>query len=314
MEIWKLDPVYKDYLWGGRHRLKNDFNAKTDLDIIAESWVLSVHKDGTNLIESGKFKGKTLKEVLDDKKYWGENAKRFDFFPVMVKLIDAADDLSIQVHPSDELSLEMEGQYGKTEVWYVLDTEADTYLYYGLKRDVTQKEFEELLRSGKLETVLNKVYVKPGDVLMVDAGTIHAICKGALIAEIQQNSNVTYRLYDYDRKDKNGQLRPLHIDKAIQVAKLSKKTVNKLPLEVEQCGGNTKILVAQNKYFTASVYMIGRKLILQVTAESFKNIVVLDGEVLIEDMKFRKGESAFIPAAEGKIEMRGYSKILITEV
>lgn len=313
MKIWKLNPVYKDYLWGGR-RLKDNFHAKTDMDIVAESWVLSVHRDGTNLIESGEFEGRTLKEVLDDKKYWGKNAEKFDFFPVMVKLIDAADDLSVQVHPSDELSLEVEGQYGKTEVWYVLDAEEDAYLYYGLKQDITKEEFKELLCSSKVETVLNKVYVKPGDVLMVDSGTIHAICKGALIAEIQQNSNVTYRLYDYDRKDKNGQLRPLHIEKAILAADLSERAVNKLPVSVEQCDGNTKILVAQNKYFTASVYTIGEKLSLEVTAESFKNIVVLDGEVTIENMKFQKGESAFIPAGEGKVEIEGAAKLLITEV
>ena len=313
MEIWKLNPVYKDYLWGGQS-LKNNFNAKTDLDLIAESWVLSVHKDGTNLIESGKFKGKHLKEVLDNKKYWGENSKKFDFFPVMVKLIDAASDLSIQVHPSDELSLEVEGQYGKTEVWYVLDAEEDTYLYYGLKQDITKEEFKELLCTSKLETVLNKVYVKPGDVLMVDSGTIHAICKGALVAEIQQNSNVTYRLYDYNRKDKNGQLRPLHIEKAIQAANLSKRNVDKTPVTVEQCGGNTKILVAQNKYFTASVYTIDEKLSLEVTEKTFKNIVVLDGEFFIENMKFQKGESAFIPAGEGKAEIEGSGKLLITEV
>ena len=312
MEIWKLNPVYKDYLWGGQ-RLKNNFNAKTDLDLVAESWVLSVHKDGTNLIESGEFKGKPLNEVLDDKKYWGENAKKFDFFPVMVKLIDAASDLSIQVHPSDELSLEVEGQYGKTEVWYVIDAEEDTYLYYGLKQDITKEEFKELLYSGKLETVLNKVYVKPGDVLMVDSGTIHAICKGALVAEIQQNSNVTYRLYDYDRKDKNGQKRPLHIEKAIQAANLSKKNVDKTPMTVEQCGGNTKTLVAQNKYFTASVYTIGEKLSLEVTAKTFKNIVVLDGEFFIGNMKLQKGESVFIPAGEGKVEIEGSGKLLITE-
>lgn len=313
MQIWKLGPVYKDYLWGGK-RLKENYNAVTDLDVVAESWVLSVHKDGNNTIASGEFKGKSLREVLKNKEYWGENAKDFDFFPVMVKFIDAAKDLSIQVHPSDELSLRTENQYGKTEVWYVLDAEEGTYLYYGLKEDITREQLKELLCSGKPETVLNKVYIKPGDVLIVDSGTIHAICSGAMVAEIQQNSNVTYRLYDYDRKDKNGELRTLHIEKGVQAADLSRREVNKAPLAVEECDGNTKTLIAAHKYFTTAAYTINGSMTLQVTKKSFKSLVVLDGQFQIEDTQLKKGESAFIPACDGEATIEGKGRLLITEV
>ena len=313
MEIWKLKPVCKDYLWGGQ-RLKTQYHANTDMDLVAESWVLSVHNDGTNLIETGRYKGTPLKAILDDKKYWGERAKAFDFFPVMVKLIDASDNLSIQVHPSDELSMDVEGQYGKTEVWYVLDAQKDTYLYFGLKKDVTKEELKNLLCNGKLETVLNKTYVRPGDVLMVDSGTIHAIGRGALIAEIQQNSNITYRLYDYGRKDKHGQFRKLQINKGLQAVDLSHKNVVKSPVSVERCGRNIKTVIARNQYFTATVYTICERLRLKASVKTFKSLVVLAGGFSVPGIRFQKGEAAFIPAGEGEVEIKGFGELLVTEV
>ena len=312
MEIWKLEPVFKEYIWGGK-RLKESFHAMTERETVAESWVLAVHPDGTNTIASGRFAGCSLGEVLQDRKYWGSYAGQFEFFPVMVKLIDAAQDLSIQVHPSDELSRLIEGQYGKSEVWYIVDALPGATLYYGLCRDLGRDEFESLLREGSIEAALNRVEIKPGDVFMVNAGTIHAICKGALIAEVQQNSNVTYRLYDYHRKDKNGNERQLHIDKAILATSLKACVADGKPLSIRKEGDNVITCVAKHKYIEASVYTIRNHLNLPVDDRSFKNIVVLDGTVCVEGLTLFKGESAFIPACVGEASIFGKGKILVTE-
>lgn len=312
MEIWKLNPVFKDYIWGGK-RLKESFHAVTDCDTVAESWVLSVHPDGTNIISSGRFAGRSLGEVLKDKSYWGSYGGQFEFFPVMVKLIDAAQNLSIQVHPDDELSRKLENQYGKSEVWYVIDTTPGAALYYGINRDIDRSELETLLREGRIESVLNRVEIKPGDVFMVDAGTIHAICKGALIAEVQQNSNVTYRLFDYHRKDANGNERQLHIDKAVIATSLKARSVDGKPLSVSIENGNSVVRVAEHKYFAATVFEIKESMELPLDRRSFKSIVVLDGSIIAEGLELLKGESAFIPACDGIARISGTGKILVTE-
>ena len=204
-----LKPVVKDYLWGGT-RLKTEFGFETDKEISAEGWMLSCHKDGTNTVKNGAYAGKPLDEVL---RLWGYEEK----FPILIKLIDAKDRLSVQVHPDNKYALENEGEYGKTEMWYVVDCEEGAQLIYGFNKKISRSEFEERIKNNTLDEVMNYVPVKKGDVFFIKAGTLHAIGKGILIAEIQQNSNTTYRVSDYGRLGADGKPRELHVKNAVDV-------------------------------------------------------------------------------------------------
>lgn len=204
MEILKLNPVFKDYIWGGT-RLRDEFKMETDMDPVAEGWMLACHKDGMNTIDGGRYDGKTLKEVIDENgeiKILGKNSEKFAYFPILIKIIDAKDNLSIQVHPDDAYAKRVEHEFGKTEIWYVLDADEGAELIYGFKEKISKDEFRKAIESNTLPEVLNSVKVHKGDLFFIEAGTVHAIGKGTLIAEIQQNSNSTYRVYDYGRLGK----------------------------------------------------------------------------------------------------------------
>ena len=218
MPAYQLIPTCKDYIWGGQ-RLKTDFGIQSGLNPLSEAWVLSCHPDGPSVLADGPDKGMTLRAWLDKagKEALGTACEAFEDFPMLIKLIDAKKDLSIQVHPSDAYALEHEGQYGKTEMWVVLDAEPGASLYYGFDREVSLEEFSSRVSDGTLTEVLRKVPVKPGDVFFIPSGTLHAIGAGLVIAEIQQNSNVTYRVFDYGRLGADGKPRPLHVEKALAV-------------------------------------------------------------------------------------------------
>ena len=219
MRIEKLFPACKDYLWGG-NKLKENYGKQTDLTPCAESWELSFHKDGQTLLVDGtKLSDKVTAIEL------GENVTEFSFFPVLIKFIDAAQNLSVQVHPSDEYALKHEDSLGKTEMWYIVEAEEGAGLYLGFNQNVTKEEYEKAIQENRLTDYLNFYKVQAGESYFIPSGTIHAIAKGCLICEIQQNSNVTYRVYDYGRKDKNGKERELHVDKALKVTNLSKHTL-----------------------------------------------------------------------------------------
>ena len=213
-----LKAPIKDYIWGGT-RLKTEFGFETEKEIAAEGWMLSCHKDGTNTVLNGEFAGKILTEVLDiwGKEALGKNAERFTYFPLLIKLIDAKDKLSVQVHPDDSYALKNEGEYGKTEMWYVVDCDEGASLIYGFNKEISKEEFESRIKDNTLSEVCNYVPVKKGDVFFIGAGTLHAIGEGILIAEVQQNSNTTYRVSDYGRLGADGNPRPLHIEKAVDV-------------------------------------------------------------------------------------------------
>ena len=216
-----LEPPVKDYLWGGT-RLKTDYHFKTDKEKAAEAWVLSCHPDGMSRLAEGEMKGLTLPEAAlkYPGNFFGTRCAEFEEFPMLVKLIDAKRDLSVQVHPDDEYARREEHQSGKAEMWMVLEAEPGAALYYGFARAVSRDEIEKSLAENTLIDLLRRVPVQPGDVFYIPPGTVHAIGAGMVIAEIQQSSNVTYRLYDYDRTGKDGKKRELHIDKALAVANL----------------------------------------------------------------------------------------------
>lgn len=313
MALLKLKPTFKDYLWGG-HRLVDDYQKEYDGDILAESWELSCHPDGPCYITNGAHSGKTLRQFIESegKAVLGTNCERFEDFPILAKFIDARDSLSIQVHPDDAYALKYEGQYGKTEMWYVMDCEPGAYLYYGFNREVSEEEFAERIQNETLEEVLNKVDVHKGDVLFIEARTLHAICKGILIAEIQQNSNLTYRIYDYGRVGADGKKRELHVDKALKVT-------DRFPV-VKNLGAYPH--VADCEYFTVDkLYLDGSVLggvKGTVDASSFVSILFMEGEGQIscggEVLSFRKGDSFLLTANSGDYEVLGKCEALVTRI
>ncbi|MBE5753459.1 MAG: mannose-6-phosphate isomerase [Clostridiales bacterium] len=297
MEILKLYPMCKDYIWGG-NKLKEKYGKEIEQTPCAESWELSFHKDGlTRLVD-----GKTLAERVTEKEV-GENAKAFPFFPVLIKFIDAQQNLSIQVHPSDEYALTHENSYGKTEMWYIIEAEEGAGIYLGFNRDVTKEEFEQAIKENCLMELLNFYEVKAGECYFIPSGTIHAIGKGCLIYEIQQNSNLTYRVYDYGRKDKNGKERELHIDKALEVTNLHKFE----PITFEDCLGKCE-------YFTVQKYDIKGEKDFFAEQESFQCVTCTKGSGFIEDMEIKQGDSYFIPASFGKYQIKGKLEIVLTKI
>lgn len=313
MAILKLKPSCKDYLWGGT-KLRTEFGIKSDKEPLAESWELSCHPDGPSYIANGEAAGKTLQEYIEahGKEILGTDCESFEQFPVLIKFIDAKKDLSIQVHPDNTYALKNEGQYGKTEMWYVVEAEKGASLYYGFTREVSQEEFEERIRNKTLTEVLNKVQIHKGDVLFIDPGTIHAIGAGCLIAEIQQNSNVTYRVYDYGRKGPDGKERELHVEKALQVTERE-------PAEEKRDFG---LHIASCKYFTVDKVILDglrrKKLTGDADRSSFVSMLVLDGEGKIssggESVNAQKGDSIFVTAGSGEYEIEGEMEALLTTV
>lgn len=300
MSILKLTPSCKDYIWGGR-RLIEEFGKDFSGDVLAETWEISCHKDGLSTISNDDNAGKTLLNYIQEKgtQCLGTNASPFEYFPILVKLIDAKDYLSIQVHPDDSYALEHEHQYGKTEMWYVVDAKEGAFLYYGFSKSVSKEELKERIHNNTLLEVLNKVPVKKGDTFFIEPGTIHAIGKDILIAEIQQNSNVTYRVYDYGRVDANGNGRELHIDKAVDVIN------RKQYVESQKSDSH----LANCKYFTVDKMILDGTYTEKVTNASFVGLLFVEGNGSILDsdtnLDFKKGDSFFIPANEETYTIKG---------
>ncbi|MGN0521331.1 MAG: type I phosphomannose isomerase catalytic subunit [Eubacterium sp.] len=317
MEILKLKPVLKDYIWGGE-RLKKDFGFESNLDKVAEGWMLSCHKDGKSVIDGGEFDSRTLEEVIDiygKEKLVGTRSLDFPYFPVLIKLIDAKDNLSIQVHPDNEYAERVEHEFGKTEIWYVLDAADDAKLVYGFKEEITSEEFKNAIENNTLMKVLNSVSVKKGDLLFIEAGTVHAIGKGTLIAEIQQNSNSTYRVYDYGRLGADGKPRELHIKKAVDVSvtKPPKYDIKPMGNPVDK-GAYVSTLLTKCDLFTVNHYDVKEKIELNTDEKSFNHILVTDGSGAINSTEFKKGDSFFVPAGYGKYTVEGNCEIIITNI
>lgn len=310
MALLQLSPSYKDYIWGG-HRLVEEYNKQYDGEVLAESWELSCHPDGPSTIMNGAHAGKSLADYIagEGKEVLGTNCRRFKDFPILIKFIDAKDNLSIQVHPDNKYALKHEGQYGKTEMWYIMDCREGACLYYGFREEISREEFARRIEEDTLLEVLNQVPVHKGDVFFIEAGTIHAIGKDIVIAEIQQNSNVTYRVYDFGRVGKDGKKRELHVDQAVQVT-------NCRPVDQTEHGGAH---MADCDYFTVDKVTLeeGRRHGL-ADEDSFVSVLIMDGQGYIscggEKLPYKKGDSFFISAGSGAYEMDGTCEALITTV
>ena len=314
MAIFKLKPAFKDYIWGGT-RLRDEYGKDCDYDKVAESWELSCHKDGASVVDGGDFDGLTLAQYIEKegKSVLGSNCERFENFPILIKLIDAKDNLSVQVHPDNEYAMRVEGEYGKTEMWYVVDCDEGATLLYGFKKEISKDEFAQRIADNTLLEVTNAVPVKKGDVFFIRSGTLHAIGKGILIAEIQQNSNTTYRIYDYGRVGKDGKPRELHVEKAKDVTVLGPaKAYPETP--VEQYDGYTSKLLSKCEYFTTYRVDVDSKAELEADSSSFNSILVLEGEPTVGGIKAKKGDSVFISAGEGKYAVEGRCRFVLTKI
>ncbi len=300
----KLTPALKDYLWGG-NQLKDRYGIESDLDIVAEAWELSAHPDGESVVSTGRHKGLSFSKYIETvgKSVLGWKCSPLQSFPMLAKFIDAKRNLSIQVHPDDDYALEHEGQYGKNEMWYVVDAKEGAGLYVGFNRNVDKDEVRRRVQDNTITEILNFYPTKPGDIFFIPAGTVHAICEGNLICEIQQSSNCTYRLYDYDRKDKFGNPRELHLEKALDVLNYEK---------YEFTEGNVSC-----KYFENEVIDIEEKMI-RLNDERFISIIVLDGEgeMSIGDYKLevKAGDSIFVPAQNKILKALGKMKLAISHI
>ncbi len=312
----RLAPAFKDYLWGGQ-RLKAEYGKQTELSPLAESWELSCHKDGPSVIADGPDAGKTLAEYVAAHPASLGTKHKGGVFPVLIKLIDAAKPLSVQVHPNDEYAQRVEGEPGKTEMWYVVDAAPGAQLYYGFAHEITRDEAAKRIADGTLTEVLNAVPVKAGDVFFIEAGTVHAIGAGILIAEIQQNSNTTYRVFDYGRVGADGKPRALHVEKALEVSKLCPPERPAKPMgEPETKGGLTDTLLAACDYFTTRLLELTGSAPLCAGTDSFHSLLCIDGDGAVvwngKAVPFAKGDSLFLPAGLGDYRIAGSARLILT--
>lgn len=315
-----LRPSGKDYLWGGR-RLKDEFEKGLDLEPLAETWECSTHPDGPSYVSDGAFDGMKLADVLRlHPEYLGERHKGETALPILIKLIDAKQDLSVQVHPNDAYAREFEGkQLGKDEMWYVLDAGKGASLVYGLNQDCTKEQLRQALADGTVMRYLQKVPIHKDDLFFIRAGTIHAIGAGALVAEIQESSNLTYRLYDYDRLDKDGKKRELHIEKALAVADLHSSAEPRQPLRVLRYRqGMASELLTRCKYFEVYRMLVNterrQKVGYRADELAFRVLLCVDGCGVLTfgggELLFYKGDCIFVPADSAVLTIHGQAQFL----
>lgn len=316
----KLIAPLTDYIWGG-NKLKDEYGKVTDLTKVAESWELSCHKDGQSVIANGAYKGKTLNAFIEEngKAVLGKNSEGFEYFPILIKLIDAKDNLSVQVHPNNDYALKVEGEYGKTEMWYIVDCEPGAKLLYGFEKEISKDEFAQRIENNTLLEVTKAVEVKKGDVFFIEAGTLHAIGSGILICEIQQNSNTTYRIYDYGRVGNDGKPRQLHVEKAKDVTKLAPATRDWKPMgEPVKKEGAVDTLLATCEYFTVHEVKLDGVMKENADDSSFICYTCLDGSAVIktadDEVAVKKGESVFIPAGMGAYTVSGKAELIDSRV
>ena len=315
-----LKPSAKDYLWGGR-RLNDDFCKNINLNPLAETWECSTHRDGTSIVADT---GESLSFVLKNHpEYLGSHSLSMtggkSELPILVKLIDAKSDLSVQVHPDDEFAKKEENSLGKTEMWYVIDSNSDSQLIYGFNQDVTKELVRESSSNSNILKYLNHVKVNKGDLFFIEPGTVHAIGAGCLIAEIQESSNVTYRLYDYDRMDKQGNKRELHLDKALEVMNYRSSATPRQPIRVYQYHrGSASELLCRCRYFQVEKLVINTENRIfadyKTYSNSFHSLLCIDGcGVLFGDgimIPFFKGDCIFVPADSVQLQIHGKAQIL----
>lgn len=308
----KLVPVFKEIVWGGNN-LRDKYGFKTELNNIAEAWMLCARNDGDNIIANGDNAGESFtKFIKENKSLLGTKGEKYEEFPLLIKFIDAKADLSVQVHPDDEYARIHENSYGKTEAWYILDCEEGAQLIYGFNKELTSEEFKNSIEDNTFLDYVNKVTVKKGDVFFINAGTLHAIGSGILLAEVQQNCNTTYRVYDYNRLV-DGKPRELHVEKAIDVTDTVPPVRNGAPDgEPVVNGDGTEQALCQCEFFKTDTLSVDGEYAFDVNAESFASVLVLEGNGTVGGIDAVAGDSLFIEADFGKVTINGKIKVLIS--
>ena len=309
-----LEPIFKDYIWGGT-KLKTLFGKNTPYEITAESWEVSTNKNGKSIIRNGIHKGKDLEELYQDKKLretiFGTKTKEKDIFPLLIKFIDANSNLSVQVHPDDKYAFEKEnGEKGKTEMWYIMECKQGAQIICGMKESVKQEQLADTLQKTNLEDYLNFVSVEKGDCIYIPSGTIHAILGDTIICEIQQNSDLTYRVYDWGRKDKDGKPRELHVQKATEVVRVENR-----PNVIKTASwGECEREIYSSAFFKVNKLTI-RGIKKEVSnRETFYAMNVVNGTGSIQtkekNYNLKVGDSFIIPATLGEYELNGNMELL----
>ncbi len=301
--------------------MNDEFEKGIEMYPLAETWECSTHPDGPSYVSGGSFDGETLADVIRaHPDYLGSRHAGESELPILIKFIDAKKDLSVQVHPTDAYAREHEnGQRGKTEMWYVLDAGKDASLIYGLRYSASQQQMRQMIREGSVTKILQKVPVKKDDLFFIEAGTIHAIGAGTLVAEIQENSNLTYRLYDYDRVGKDGKKRQLHVDKALQVANLQSSAEPRQPLRVlKYRQGVASELLCRCRYFEVYRMIVNterrQKVHYRADAVSFRVLLCVNGCGMIRfentEIIFYEGDCIFVPADSVMLRIHGQAQFL----
>jgi mannose-6-phosphate isomerase len=325
MKLYKLQPAFFDYLWGGTSLIKN-WGKTPPSEKLAESWEVSLHPSGESRIEDGAPDGETegapngahsgapLSRVLT-KADWGDNCANFPVFPLMVRLIDTEQNVSIHVHPDNAYARAKGEPWGKTEMWYIMETKPEAGIYCGFKEPVTIEEYARRIHDGTLTDVLRFIKVEPGQAIKIEPGAVHTVCAGIVMMEINQNSNVTYRVYDYGRKDKDGNSRPLHIEEAKAVSTLTpyKGKNPRLPM------GPCKTLLCASRWFSVYEYRSGMgsgsaRVSIPADRRSFCALTFLEGEGRVNGQRFSKDESFLSTAGKGVLNIEGPCRFILTKV
>jgi mannose-6-phosphate isomerase len=317
--MYKFEPLLKQTLWGG-DKIIPFKHLNTQMERVGESWEISGVKDNETIVANGPDKGKSLNRLVSEQKaklVGEENYQRFgDEFPLLVKFIDASQDLSIQVHPNDETAHRLGKPHGKTEMWYTLESAPGAHLYNGLKKKITTEEYEQMVANDTIVDALARYEIKEGDVFYIPAGRIHAIGSGCFVTEIQETSDVTFRIYDYKRKDKDGNYRELHIKEAAQCIDftvLPNYRAGYKPIL------NEGVQLVECPYFTTAVYDLTEPMTLDYSElDSFVILIAVKGEGTIkangEEMTFKMGDTILLPATTNEVKIEGEVKFLETYV
>ena len=308
----QFEPLYKEKIWGG-NKIKNYFNKNTATEKTGESWEIAAHHNGNSIVSQGKLAGKTLSEIYSNfkTKLMGNliKVKNYEKFPLLLKILDASDKLSVQVHPPNDYALKIEAEPGKTEMWYIIEAKPEAQLVFGLKEGTSRKTMKKAIKNGTLEKHLNRVQVTAGDVFFIPSGTIHALEEGILLAEIQQNSDTTYRVYDWNRKGKDGNPRELHIEKALEVTNFTNKNTNLNYQLTCKEDSYQQIILAACPHFVTEKIICKQSYNISPNQQRFYTLMFLEGKGNLnwngQQYHIKKGDSFLLPACLNKVQING---------
>ncbi|PEN03978.1 mannose-6-phosphate isomerase, class I [Bacillus wiedmannii] len=306
-----FQPVLQERIWGGES-LKG-FNYDLPSQTTGECWGISAHLNGLSIVKSGKYKDLTLKQLWDEHRELFGNYQG-DQFPLLTKILDAKKDLSVQVHPNDEFAnIHENGELGKTECWYIIDCKKNAEMVYGHTAQ-TKEEFKGMIENNEWNRLLRRIPIKPGDFFYVPSGTIHALCEGTIVLETQQSSDTTYRVYDYDRIDSDGNKRDLHVEKSIAVSMIPHEDYKVYP-DIKEKNGVVITKFVQEKYFSVYKWKVEGESCFQQN-KVFHLVSVIDGEAVLEvedeNFEIKKGDHFIIPTNMNTFTIEGNITLIVS--